>query len=167
MAGISGGLALVANALSEGFFKAESFLLGLALISLCEIGLVRELGHARHVARIVVSVVLLPSGIIAIMGLYSLLTAGAVVGVALTAVGALVWILAAPVVALACAQAGLVGLAPAVGLTTATLLFLLTSVVFRGSILEGAMGIAWALAWAWVGLSLFRASGRGSEEFAP
>jgi hypothetical protein len=163
IAGIVGGVLLVSNALwnaVSGDSRVPFTLVGLGLVGVCEIGLLREFARVHRSSATILAVLLLPTGLLAALGFYSLMTAGSLAGVAWGALGVATWFIAAPLVAVGDARAGLVDTGPAWALGVLTGLAVVASAVVRESLLQSAILGAWALAWVWLGFALLRPSGQ-------
>jgi hypothetical protein len=127
----------------------------LGLLALCEIGLLREFARAYRFTSAILSVILAIAGLFAIMGFWSLLTAGSVISIAWIAIGVIPWFIVAPVVALGCARAGLLGRAPATAAGLLSLLVLVASAT-RDPPLVLVAYAAYRLGWSWLGYALLR-----------
>jgi hypothetical protein len=158
IAGIFGGLILLVVAFAQRtgvIGGTPAALVGLGLVALCEMGLLGQLSRARPLVAFLLSIALLVAGLVAVLGLWSLLTAGSVFGVGLAGVGIATWFILAPLLALACAQVRLLDLAPAIAFALLTLLAVVASETKEPSVVLAAWA-PYLLSWSWLGYAIFR-----------
>jgi hypothetical protein len=153
LAGLIGGLVLAVAGLAD---PAGSLVpLGFGLIWICEIGLLKEFARARPRAAALGSLILIPGAIVGIMGIWSFVTTGSLIGISLLAVGFGLWFVAVPILAIGCAGAGLVDAMPANSLALLSALAVLASATGDAG-LERAVWTGWSVAWTWLGYALIR-----------
>jgi hypothetical protein len=133
-----------------------------ALLATSVLTLVRELASTRPIASIAIVVILGLTGIIGVLGFYSLLSAGAIIGVSFAAVGVFAWLVVAPIAAVLVARDGAVHSSPALALAVTTVLVFVSGAL-RISALTGFVWVAYGIAWIWLGSALLNARFRGSR----
>ena len=156
---ILGGLLFVLASLNQSFIgldRTQSTLLASVaglLLACGEVALVRDFGRAHPGVAAAVSALLALAAVLTAIGLYSLLSAGAIVGIVFAAFGILPWVLAAPIVAVGNARHGLLSRPPAIALATMTTLIFVATAARIDSVVIISF-VAYGLAWTWVGLAL-------------
>jgi hypothetical protein len=159
LAGIVGGLLTVLLSANQQAVVLDApgttaaSLWAFALLATSVLTLVRELASTRPVASIVLLVILGLTGFIGVLGFYSLLSAGEIIGIGYAAVGVVAWLVVAPIVAVLVARDGAVHSSPALALALTTVLVFVSGAL-RVSTITFFVFVAYGIAWIWLGSAL-------------